>query len=1100
MPMRVLGVRKAAVLAEEPEAEWMVLRMEARNVAVLPVLRRPGGLLLAAAGHAFTAVEIEAKKLEGVTEDLGLVGQVEVQGTLADGSMAETPLLLFDWPAALYKFLRVVTGDSWPPNLVRPRHGESTDLTLDMNSLTETARNWVEDGEMSVSEAYLTVLEAPPQLDPVHGPRPQEAGLSADLVSQLLDRMEQTAAAVAGIKDDLENVKQAASSSQQLPKATGPALARADIEDAEEDTGEMGTDELMRLALVNLLSKETKGKKKSARLGLPLAQSSESEEEDPLRRLSGAKGTMLVERLRVAMEADPAAYANAIENLAAQVLGEATPNPMTLERYVREELPMGNERSLGFAAWIMVRAVTRMKAGQWEKGRLVLTLGLAAVEQYRLDGNWTTAWRLTQLSQPPFSEWRSREPYMSQLRVDHAHSRLVHPTWAAAVIARLKDEEVLVKRRRRPDGGLRGPLSEEQAVMIAGTRERMCSMCRLIGDISVECGTKIQGVNEELSGLECEVESLAELVYGGARVNGPVQGSAASSQVVPAIASQVAFPDKLRGFDPGPYLNTAFRQAFECPNSLLMEQGAGSEPMPITSSHTELWHLMWRWDKEGRLCLALEEECDPRHVCNLFCLQKPDGELRQIIDRRPRNAAERGPPADAPKMGHPSSFLGLVVPVEGCLRGCMDDLRNFYHEFSVPLERALSAAVGPLWRARDFQGSEALRELQRRSNLVHPALWAVISRLQLLLRGLTPGELNSRGIEPYSPLIELGLRLWKAITERLLQKLLGMNQLEYATLVGDLVSAQDTVDGASDTPRSWGRWLLLAQAARFTAMGGRVTPATAQVRSHLLEKFAQWWQAEGVSEMPYEMLARKDPIQFSLHVEEYRRVLYEQGETRRNFAETVNVMNQRHPFLKNFMAGPWGLLTTWELLNPGKVHPPVPAPLLKAMVTTALAWQWMRFALMILLGYFGMLRPCEMLGLRVEDCILAVDSGCEQVVFLRLELVKTRTRGARRQSVRLEEPCAVQFLQKCLKVMAPGEKLWPYSANLFRVRLRQVLQASTGQSDLCVPSSLRAGGATYYFRLWNEDLLRLQWRGGGEAAVEDKKAATLDSIKACRHA
>ena len=89
----------------------------------------------------------------------------------------------------------------------------------------------------------------------------------------------------------------------------------------------------------------------------------------------------------MAMEADPAAYANAIGNLAAQVLGEATPNQMTLERYVREELPMGNERSLGFAAWIMVRAVTCMKAGRWENGRLVPALGLAAIEQYRLDGN-----------------------------------------------------------------------------------------------------------------------------------------------------------------------------------------------------------------------------------------------------------------------------------------------------------------------------------------------------------------------------------------------------------------------------------------------------------------------------------------------------------------------------------------------------------------------------------------------------------------------------------------------------------------------------------------------------------------------------------------
>ena len=121
-------------------------------------------------------------------------------------------------------------------------------------------------------------------------------------------------------------------------------------------------------------------------------------------------------------------------------------------------------------------------------------------------------------------------------------------------------------------------------------------------------------------------------------------------------------------------------------------------------------------------------------MCNLFW---PDGELRQIIDRRPRNAAEPGPPADAPKKGRPSSFLGLVVPVEGCLRGCMDDLRNFYRDFSVPLERALSMAVGPLWRARDCQGSEALRELQRRRPTIHihPGM-----KLRACFAGLSMGD------------------------------------------------------------------------------------------------------------------------------------------------------------------------------------------------------------------------------------------------------------------------------------------------------------------------------------------------------------------------
>ncbi|CAE7266388.1 unnamed protein product [Symbiodinium microadriaticum] len=521
------------------------------------------------------------------------------------------------------------------------------------------------------------------------------------------------------------------------------------------------------------------------------------------------------------------------------------------------------------------------------------------------------------MSQPPFSEWRSREPYMSQLRIDHAHSRLEHPAWAAAVIAQLKDEEVLVKRRHRPDAG---------------------------------------------TGVRANAYNL--------------------------------------------------------------------EPHRVVASDVE------------------------------------------IIDRRPRNAAEPGPPADAPKKGR-----------------CMDDLRNFYRDFSVPLERALSMAVGPLWLAMKVS-----LELLMRYDLMNICSSGECSPAHR--KGITVEYVLTTG-PPDSPKEEseesVGVQGQPP----------GMNQLAYVTLAFEfrldqcrygtpyqkptalLASKQvfkrvaKNVDAfivphgrCEPTIRLVPGECVCRDARRFTAMGGyssvrawASTLGEAAGQSGLRSRPGDTCHGAGKEPSAGEVCAmvagrrgvgdalrnagQEDPTQFSLHLEEYGRVLYEQGETRRNFAQTVNVMNQRHPFLKHFMA----------------------------MVTTALAWQWMRFALMILLGYFGMLRPCEMFGLRVEDCILAAGSGCEQVVFLRLELVKTRTRGARRQSARLEEPCAVQFLQKCLKVMAPGEKLWPYSANLFRVRLRQVLQASTGRSDLCVPSSLRAGGATYYFRLWNEDLLRLQWRG-----------------------
>ena len=68
----------------------------------------------------------------------------------------------------------------------------------------------------------------------------------------------------------------------------------------------------------------------------------------------------------------------------------------------------------------------------------------------------------------------------------------------------------------------------------------------------------------------------------------------------------------------------------------------------------ELLSLGKRWDEVSRLCLALPSEIDLQNRCNLFCIPKPDGELRQIIDRRPRNSRELWPPSE--DMMHPQSM------------------------------------------------------------------------------------------------------------------------------------------------------------------------------------------------------------------------------------------------------------------------------------------------------------------------------------------------------------------------------------------------------------------------------------------------------------
>ena len=287
---------------------------------------------------------------------------------------------------------------------------------------------------------------------------------------------------------------------------------------------------------------------------------------------------------------------------------------------------------------------------------------------------------------------------------------------------------------------------------------------------------------------------------------------------------------------------------------------------------------------------------------------------------------------------------------------------------------------------------------------------------------------------------------------------------------GRLSEVQDELAQMSGTPMSLGHWLLFASAAVLVSAGSAKS----------IGEWAQSCQWTSGPKRPTEGPGHSgrssafDGLSAMARDRSPAAPLANEGASRRDFAETV-ILIQRYPM--HYMAGPWKLLTTWESVWPGKVHPPLPLPLLKALVTTALTWQWTCFTLALLIGYFALLRPCELLALKVSDSSLTSETGFEDVVFIRLHLVKSRTRGVRMQSVRLDVPFVVSFLKKCLQTMHPNEKIWCYSTSLFRTGLQMALERLTGYAQLCVPSSLRAGGATFWFRQWNEDIARLQWRG-----------------------
>ena len=205
MPWRVLGVRKAASLpvAETGPAEWLLLKIGGKDVAAMPVLKRAGGLLLEICLGALTPAQLEANSVAGVTEDLGPVTTVIVEGYVEEeGSKeaVEVEMHLLDWPQSLE--LRVGTENPpWPQDTIFPRNENEMVRTVNIDQLATLAREWVQTGDNAISEAYATAVEGPPKT--------AAAGATEELLQQLLNQMQATAATVATLQSDMEHLRHA---------------------------------------------------------------------------------------------------------------------------------------------------------------------------------------------------------------------------------------------------------------------------------------------------------------------------------------------------------------------------------------------------------------------------------------------------------------------------------------------------------------------------------------------------------------------------------------------------------------------------------------------------------------------------------------------------------------------------------------------------------------------------------------------------------------------------------------------------------------------------------------------------------------------------
>eukprot|EP00974_Lingulodinium_polyedra_P018595 1800922-Lingulodinium_polyedra.AAC.1 len=69
----------------------------------------------------------------------------------------------------------------------------------------------------------------------------------------------------------------------------------------------------------------------------------------------------------------------------------------------------------------------------------------------------------------------------------------------------------------------------------------------------------------------------------------------------------------------------------------------------------------------------------------------------------------------------------------------------------------------------------------------------------------------------------------------------------------------------------------------------------------------------------------------------------------------------------------WDLATAWQLLEPPEHREVVPEPLAQALAVLGCFWGWYRWAAAVLLMFYGITQPIEVLAAARDDLVLPED-------------------------------------------------------------------------------------------------------------------------------
>jgi integrase len=222
--------------------------------------------------------------------------------------------------------------------------------------------------------------------------------------------------------------------------------------------------------------------------------------------------------------------------------------------------------------------------------------------------------------------------------------------------------------------------------------------------------------------------------------------------------------------------------------------------------------------------------------------------------------------------------------------------------------------------------------------------------------------------------------------------------------------------------------------------------------------------------------------QLDLVVSDYLEALWALGKGRSEGSNILAGLQDAQPHLKGKLKMSWRLMKPWATHEVPNRAPPIPLDCLHVLLGYALFKKLDLFALSLMLGFHGLLRTGELLGLQAKHISVQKAKG-PAVISLGLTKSGKRQGSAESITIHSEDVCRRLFQWKHT-VTSETSLCGP--SHKWRKTFNDVLEAVGFDQFDFRPYSLRRGGATHLFQLHGRfDALMVlgRWQAASTARI-----------------